>query len=252
VGGPWTARTTGEKLRKNIKKNAHSPRYLTVAEKVDLDQHLDIDSAIALVKSTASAKFVEGVDLAVRLGIDPRKGDQNVRGITQIPHGTGKVRKVAVLAKGDQAKEAEAAGADLVGADELIAKIQGGFKDFDMVLATEEMAPQIGKIGRILGPKTPNKRNGTVTNNIGAAVKDIKAATRIEYKADKAGVVHLLVGKVNFSEEQLKENIRVALNAVIKAKPSSAKGKYLVSATLSSTMGPGVPLDVNLASKFAA
>jgi large subunit ribosomal protein L1 len=239
-------------LRKNIKKNAHSPRYVSVAGKVDADLPLEIDAAIALVKATASAKFVEGVDLAIRLGIDPRKGDQNVRGITQIPHGTGKVRKVAVLAKGDQAKEAEAAGADIVGADDLIAKIQGGFKDFDMMLATEEMAPQIGKVGRILGPKTPNKRNGTVTNNIAAAVKEIKAATRVEYKADKAGVVHLLVGKVNFSDEQLKENIRVALGAVLKAKPSSAKGKYIVSLTLSSTMGPGIPVDINLASKFAA
>jgi large subunit ribosomal protein L1 len=238
-------------LRKNDKARPHSGRYQEAAAKFDKDNLHDVDDAIKLVKESATAKFVESIDLALRLGIDPRKGDQNVRGITSLPHGTGKTRKVAVLAKGDLAKEAEQAGADHVGAEELITQIQGGFRDFDVILATEEMAPQIGKIGRMLGPKTPNKRNGTVTNNIGTAVTEIKGATRLEYRADKAGVVHLQVGKVNFTDDQIKENIAAALGAVIRAKPASAKGKYLVTATLSSTMGPGIPLDPMAAQKIA-
>lgn len=238
-------------MRQNIRKAPHSPRFTSVAEKVDKDALLDIDSAVALVKATATAKFVESIDLSLKLGIDPKKNDQNVRGLTSLPHGTGKKRVVAVLAKGDLAKEAEAAGADEVGAEELITKIQGGYKAFDVILATEEMAPQIGKIGRALGPKTPNKRNGTVTNNIGTAVKEIKGATRIEYRTDKAGVVHICIGKVNFTDDQIKENFKAALGAVLKAKPSTAKGKYLLTATLSSTMGPGVHLDTTSVSKFA-
>ena len=190
-------------MRKNIRKKPHSPRYVAAAATVDKDIFVELHQAIAQVKGSATAKFVESIDLAIRLGIDPRQSDQNVRGITSLPHGTGKVRKVAVLAKGDLAKQAEDAGADIVGADDLIAKIQQGFKDFDVILATEEMAPQIGKIGKALGPKTPNKRNGTVTNNVATAVKEIKGATRVEYRADKAGVVHMSIGKVNFTDEQL-------------------------------------------------
>jgi large subunit ribosomal protein L1 len=233
-------------LRTNNKKNPHSPRYEALATKVNPDVPVEPDAALALVKETASAKFVESVDLAIRLGIDPRKGDQNVRGITNLPHGTGKVRKVAVLAKGDLASQAQEGGADTVGGDELIAQIQGGFRDFDVLLATEEMAPQIGKIGRLLGPRTPNKRNGTVTNNIGAAVREIKGATRVEYRADKAGVVHMAIGKVNFSDDQLGENFRAALDAVVKAKPAGAKGRYIQSVTVSASMGPGIPVDASL------
>ena len=239
------------KNQKNLSKQ-HSARYDLAAPQVDRDTLLEIFPALQLVKQTATAKFVESVDLAVRLGIDPKKSDQNVRGITNLPHGTGKSRKVAVLAKGDLAAQAAEAGADMVGAEELITQIQGGFRDFDVLLATEEMAPQIGKIGRILGPRTPNKRNGTVTNAIGAAVREIKMATRVEYRADKAGVVHLSIGKVNFSDEQLAENFRVALNALLRAKPATAKGKYVQSITVSASMGPGIPLDTTLASKFAA
>lgn len=238
-------------MRKNTKKNLHSPRFEALATQVNKDDLLALEDALSKVKATATAKFVESVDLAVKLGIDPRKSDQNVRGITTIPHGTGKKRKVAVLAKGDLAAEAEKAGADLVGAEDLISKIQGGEKDFDVILATEDMAPQIGKIGRILGPKTPNKRNGTVTNNIAAAVREIKAATRVEYRADKAGVVHLSIGKVNFTDEQLSENFVAAFGAVLKAKPASSKGRYVQSITLSATMGPGIALDPTLASKLA-
>lgn len=185
--------------------------------------------------------------MSIKLGIDPRK--ENVRGTTNLPHGTGKVKKVAVLAKGDAAKEAEQAGADTVGADDLITKIQNGFKDFDIIIAHEEMAPQIGKIGKMLGPKTPNKRNGTVTNSVATAVKEIKGATRVEYRADKGAVVHVPLGRANYTEAQLLENLNVALSAVVKAKPSTAKGKYIHSITISSTMGPGVHVDVAVATK---
>lgn len=239
-------------MRKNVKKNQHSPRYEALVATVEKDTTLTVEEALLKVKATANAKFVESVDLAVKLGIDPRKGDQNVRGLTTLPHGTGKNRKVAVLAKGDLANEAEKAGADVVGAEDLIARIQGGDKDlkFDILLATEEMAPQIGKIGRILGPKTPNKRNGTVTNNIATAVKEIKAATRAEYRADKAGVVHMAIGKVNFTDDQLQENFKAAVGAILRAKPSSAKGRYLQSITVSASMGPGVKIDMLQATKF--
>jgi len=238
-------------LRKNIRKNPHSPRFEAIAKTVDKDTALETTAALAQVKATATAKFVESIDLAVKLGIDPRKGDQNVRGITNLPHGTGKVRKVAVLARGDLATQAETAGADTVGGDELIAQIQAGFRDFDVLLATEEMAPQIGKIGRMLGPRTPNKRNGTVTNLIGNAVREIKGATRVEYRADKAGVVHMSIGKVSFTDEQLEENFKAGLGAVIKAKPAGAKGRYIQSITVSATMGPGIPVDIATASKLA-
>lgn len=238
-------------MRKNTRKNAHSPRFVEASKLVEKDHLYELDEAIALVKKSATAKFPESVDVAVRLGVDSRKSDQNVRGITNLPHGTGKSKKVAVLAKGDHAKDAEAAGADAVGDEDLISKIQGGFRDFDVVLASEEMAPQIAKIGRLLGPKTPNKRNGTVTNNIGAAVKEIKGATRVEYRVDKAGVVHMGIGKVNFTEAQIRENFIAALSALVKAKPATAKGKYLQSITLSSTMGPGVSIDTVTANKLA-
>ncbi len=238
-------------MRQNIRKNPHSPRYLAIAKGIDPESPVEVSEAITLVKQTANAKFVESIDIAVRLGIDPRKSDQNVRGITNLPHGTGKIRKVAVLARGEQAVQAEAAGADTVGGDDLIAKIQAGFRDFDVILATEEMAPQIGKIGRMLGPRTPNKRNGTVTNNVGTAVKEIKGATRVEYRAEKAGVVHMSIGKVSFTEDQILDNFKAALNAIIKAKPSSAKGKYIQSITLSATMGPGIPVEATLAAKLA-
>lgn len=239
-------------MRQNIRKQRHSPRFTSLASQIEQDAVHGVDEAIALLRKTATAKFVESIDLAVRLGVDPRKSDQNVRGITNLPNGTGRNKKVAVLAKGDMAKEAEDAGADIVGADDLIAKIQGGFRDFDVVLATEEMAPQIGKIGRILGPRTPNKRNGSVTNNIGTAVKEIKGATRVEYRTDKAGVVHLQIGKVSFTDEQIKQNFATAIDALVKAKPASAKGKYMVSVTISSTMGPGISIDPALAAKASA
>jgi len=237
-------------MAKKIKKSKHSQRYLEAQKEVDADKLYELTEAIALVKKLANTKKLkESIDLAIRLGIDPRKSDQNVRGITNLPHGTGKSKSVAVLAKGDLAKEAEGAGADFVGDEDLIKKILDGSIQFDVMLATNDMAPQIGKVGRVLGPKTPNKRNGTVTDQIGTAVKEIKAATRVEYRVDKAGIIHLPLGKVSFSDDQIKENFVTALDAVIKAKPSTAKGKYLVTVTMSSTMGPAIRLDTGLATK---
>lgn len=237
-------------MRKNNKSKKHSPRFAALASTIEADVTLPVEEAIQKVKATANAKFVESVDLAIKLGIDPRKNDQNVRGITNIPHGTGKTKKIAVLARGEQAKAAEDAGADTVGADELITKIQNGFRDFDVVLAAEDMAPSLGKIGKLLGPKTPNKRNGTVTNNLGVTVKEIKAATRVEYRTDKEGVMHLIIGKVNFTDAQLLENFLAVYGAVVKAKPSTAKGRYIVSITMSASMGPGIKVDSNLATKM--
>ncbi len=239
-------------MAKKIKKNKHSQRYLAIQKEVEADKLYELGEAISLVKKLANTKNLkESVDLAIRLGIDPRKSDQNVRGITNLPHGTGKVKTVAVLAKGDLAKEALTAGADFVGDEDLIKKIQEGTIQFDVMLATNDMAPQIGKVGRILGPKTPNKRNGTVTDQIATAVKEIKAATRVEYRVDKAGIIHLPLGKVSFTEDQIRENFVTALDAVIKAKPPTAKGKYLVTVTMSSTMGPPIRLDSTVANKAA-
>jgi large subunit ribosomal protein L1 len=237
--------------RKSKKKALHSQRFAALEKNVEKDKLYTVEEAVALVKQNANAKFAESVDVAMRLGVDPKKGEQNVRGTTNLPHGTGKNKTVAVLASGDDIKAAEAAGADFVGEDEIIKKVQEGWKDFDVMLATEAMAPQIGKIGRFLGPRTPNKRNGTVTNDIAKAVKEIKGASRIEYRIEKAGIVHLGIGKVNFTEEQILDNLRTALDAVIRAKPAGAKGRYLQSITLSSTMGPGIKIDPTTASKFA-
>ncbi|HWP30670.1 MAG TPA: 50S ribosomal protein L1 [Fimbriimonadales bacterium] len=236
-------------MRQTIRKEPHSRRY---AEARKLSDRLTLHSpeeAISLVKKAATAKFDETVNLAVRLGIDPKKGDQNVRGICTLPHGTGKSRKVAVLAKGELAEIAKQAGADEVGGDELVEKIAAGYKDFDILLAAENMAPSLAKIGRVLGPKTPNKKNGTLTNDLANAVREIKQATRVEYRNDKAGIVHIPIGKCSFSEEQLLENFYAAIQALYKAKPPSAKGKYFVSITLSSTMGPGFRVDPALALK---
>lgn len=238
-------------MAKKKKKAPFSQRFAALNSQVDSDKLHTVDEAVALVKKLATAKFPESVELALRLGIDPKKSDQNVRGITNLPHGTGKNKTVAVLASGDDIKAALDAGADFAGDEDIIKKVQEGWKDFDVMLATDAMAPQIGKIGRFLGPRTPNKRNGTVTSDIAKAVKEIKGASRIEYRLDKAGNVHLQIGKVTFSEDQIKENMRVALDAVIRAKPASSKGRYLQNVAISSTMGPGIKIDPTGASKFA-
>ncbi len=240
--------------KSKAKPNKRSARFSEIEKQVDAEKLHTVEEAIALLKSTAKAKFVESIDLAIRLGVDPRKGDQNVRGVTSLPHGTGRTRVVAVLAKGENAAAAEAAGADFVGDEDLIKRIQEGDKTlkFDVMLAATDMAPQIGKIGRFLGARTPNKRNGTVTDDIGQTVTEIKKAARVEYRLDKAAIVHMQVGKVNFTDEQIRENILAALDAVVKAKPSTAKGRYLQSITVSTTMGPGIRLDNLALSKAGA
>jgi len=198
--------------------------------------------AIELVKKMAKANFDETVELAIKLGVDPKHADQQVRGAVVLPHGTGRTRKVLVFAKGDKVKEAEDAGADYVGGQELAEKIQNeNWLDFDVVVATPDMMSVVGKLGRILGPKglMPNPKSGTVSFEIGKAVKEIKAG-KVEYRVDKSSIIHLPIGKVSFETEQLRENFATVMEEIVKAKPAAAKGKYLRSVTLSSTMGPGV------------
>jgi large subunit ribosomal protein L1 len=221
----------------------HGKRYLEAAKGRQPDYEYEPLEALQLVKKLAPAKFDETVDCAVALGVDPRHGDQVVRGTAILPHGTGKVRRVAVVAKGDKAKEAQDAGADIVGEDDLIADIQNGMREFDILCATPDMMPKVGKLGKLLGPKMPNPKSGTVTNDIGKVVQEIKSASRVEYRVEKAGIIHAPIGKVSFSPEQLAENFDALIGALVRAKPSSAKGRYLKSITVSSTMGPGVKVD---------
>ncbi len=229
----------------------HGKRYKEAAKLLEKERLYEPMEAISMVKKAANAKFNETVDVAVRLGVDPRHGDQMVRGTTSLPHGTGKVRRVAVFAKGEKAVEAEEAGADVVGAEDLVAKIQGGWREFDILCATPDMMRIVGQLGRLLGPRMPSPKAGTVTNDIGNVVRSIKSASRVEYRVEKAGIVHLPIGKTSFPEEHLQENLQVLLGALLKAKPAAAKGKYLRSITLSSTMGPGFPLDVQKAQALA-
>lgn len=220
-------------------------KYVEAAKLINKEAIYDVAEAVSLVKKTAGAKFDETVEAHIRLGVDGRHADQQVRGAVVLPHGTGKTVKVLVFAKGDKVAEAEAAGADFVGGDELIPKIQNdGWFDFDVVVATPDMMGVVGRLGRVLGPKglMPNPKAGTVTMDVTKAVADIKAG-KIEYRLDKTNIIHVPVGKASFTEEQLSENFETLMSAIIKAKPASAKGQYLKSVTLASTMGPGVKLN---------
>ena len=203
-----------------------------------------LKEAVGLVKQAAYAKFDESVDLALRLGVDPKRSDQMVRGTTVLPHGTGKKLRVLVFAKGEKEQEARAAGADYVGADDLMEKIKGGWMDFDQAISTPDLMGAVGKLGKVLGPRglMPNPKTGTVTFEVGKAIAEIRKG-RVEYKVEKAGIVQVPVGKVSFDEQRLYENAHSILESVMKAKPASCKGRYLKSATISSTMGPGVKLD---------
>lgn len=216
-------------------------RLAEAAKKVDRDAYYEPEEAIRLVKETATAKFDETVDVAVRLGVDPKKQDQAVRGVVVLPHGTGKTRKVLVFAKGEKAKEAESAGADYVGDQDLINRIQQGWFEFDVCVATPDMMSEVGKLGRLLGGKglMPNPKSGTVTFDVGKAVQEIKAG-KIEFRMDKAGQIHAPIGKVSFSVEQLTENLKALIDAINRAKPAAAKGTYLRNIVVSSTMGPGI------------
>ena len=200
--------------------------------------------AISLVKTNAKAKFDETVEIALKLGVDPRHADQQVRGAIVLPHGTGKTRSVLVFAKGEKATEAENAGADFVGADDMVAKIQGGWFGFDVAVATPDMMGVVGKLGKLLGPKglMPNPKVGTVTFDVDRAVKEIKAG-KVEYRVEKTGIIHAPIGKVSFESEKLNENFQTIVEAIIKAKPAGAKGQYIKTATVSSTMGPGVKIN---------
>lgn len=213
--------------------------------KIERTRTYPLEEAIALVKGASYAKFDETVDLSVRLGVDPRKADQMVRGAVVLPNGLGKTVRVLVFAKGEKAQEAKEAGADLVGADDLVAKIQEGWFDFDTAIATPDMMGTVGKIGKLLGPRglMPNPKVGTVTFDVGRAVTEAKSG-KVEYRVEKAGIVHAPVGKVSFDGEKLQGNIVALMDALLKAKPSTAKGVYLKKVSLSSTMGPGVVVDL--------
>lgn len=219
-------------------------KYQEAAKLIDREKLYDPMEALELVKKTASAKFDETVDVSVRLGVDPRHADQQVRGAVSLPAGTGKAVRVLVFAKGEKAKEAEAAGADVVGAEDVVTKIQEGWLDFDVAVATPDMMGVVGKLGRVLGPRglMPNPKTGTVTFDVAGAIKEIKAG-KVEYRTDKTGIVAAPIGKVSFEADKLGVNFKALLDALVRAKPAAAKGVYLKSITVSSTMGPGIRIN---------
>jgi len=223
-----------------------SKTYLETRKKIDPSTKYELEAGLKLLKGSARTKFDESVDMAIRLGVNPKHADQMVRGTVSLPHGVGKVVRVLVFAKGEKEKEAQEAGADFVGAEDLVEKITGGWTDFDKAIATPDMMGTVGKLGKILGPRglMPNPKVGTVTFEVGKAVKELKGG-RVEFKVDKSGIVHTTVGKVSFEEEKLKENVLTLMDVVIRAKPASSKGTYLKSVAISSTMGPGIKLDPN-------
>jgi len=223
---------------------AHGKRYREQYDKVDRDNAYPAPEAIALVKETASAKFDETVEVHLLLGVNVRHADEQLRGTLALPHGLGKDVKIAVFAQGQQARDAEAAGADFVGGQDLAEKVQEGWTDFDVAIATPDMMPAVGQLGRVLGPqgKMPNPKVGTVTDDVEKAVTEAKAG-KVEYRTDRQAIIHMAIGKASFDEDKLLDNYTAVLDEIVRAKPASAKGKYIVSCTLSSTMGPGVRVD---------
>lgn len=222
----------------------HGKNYKNALAKVDREELLTIPEALEKVKTLSTAKFDETVELAIRLGVDPRKAEQIVRGTLSLPAGTGKTNRVAVFAAGEAAQAARDAGADEVGAEDLVAKVAGGFLDFDVAIATPDLMGQVGGLGRVLGPRglMPNPKTGTVTMDVAKAVAEFKGG-RVEYRTDKIGNVQLRVGKVSFSLEDLARNVQAVIDEIVRVKPASAKGRYMMSVTVSSTMGPGVKID---------
>lgn len=222
----------------------HGKSYRAALEKVDRLRQYNIDEAVGLLKETARAKFDESVDLAMNLGVDPRHADQMVRGTVSLPHGTGRDVRVLVFAKGEKALEAQEAGADHVGSSELVEKIKGGWFDFDAVVATPDMMRDVGKLGSVLGPRKlmPNPKAGTVTNDITKTIQELKAG-KIEFRVDKNGIIHAAVGKASFTPDQIMENLKAVIEAVLRARPASTKGTYLERMTISTTMGPGIRID---------
>lgn len=223
-----------------------SKKYEEALKLVDASKAYDIKEAVALVKETAKANFDETIEAAFRLGVDPKKADQQIRGAMVLPHGTGKTQRILVFAKGDKAKEAEVAGADYVGEAEYIDKINEGWFEFDVIVATPDMMAQVGKLGRVLGPKglMPNPKTGTVTFEVEKAVKEIKAG-KVEYRVDKASNVHVPIGKASFDEDKLADNLRALIEQIVKVKPQSSKGTYMKNVSIASTMGPGIKVDVS-------
>ena len=219
-------------------------KFTDAVKLFDRDKLYEVEEAFDLVKKTATAKFDETVEVAVKLGVDPKHADQQVRGAVVLPHGTGKTKRVIVFAKGEKAKEAEAAGADVVGAEDLVAKIQGGWLDFDVAVATPDMMALVGRLGKVLGPRglMPNPKVGTVTADVTRALNEIKAG-KIEYRTDKAGNIHAPIGKASFDADKLDANFRTLIETLIKAKPAVAKGQYIRSVVISTTMGPGIRLN---------
>jgi large subunit ribosomal protein L1 len=220
-------------------------KFKAASEKVDRNKRYRLDDALKLVKETANRKFDETVDAAINLGVDPKHADQVVRGAVVLPHGMGKQVKLAVFAKGDKAREAQEAGADIVGAEDLAEKIQGGFMDFDKVVATPDMMGVVGRLGKVLGPRglMPNPKVGTVTMDIARAIREQKAG-KVEFRVEKAGIVHVPFGKASFDPEKLRANFTAIMEVIFKAKPQTAKGQYVKNVTVSSTMGPGIKVDV--------
>jgi len=225
---------------------AHGKKYAAAAAKVDRTRRYKLEEALALVKGTATKKFDESVDAAINLGVDPKHADQVVRGAVVLPHGMGKTVRLAVFAKADKAREAQEAGADIVGAEDLAEKIQGGFMEFDKVLATPDMMGVVGRLGKVLGPRglMPNPKVGTVSMDISRAVKEQKAG-KVEFRVEKAGIVHVPFGKASFEPEKLKANFNAIMEVIFKAKPQTAKGVYVKNVTVSTTMGPGIKLDLS-------
>lgn len=220
--------------------------YQEAAKMIDRSKEYDVKDAIALLKQVSKAKFDETVEVSFRLGVDPKKADENIRGAVVLPHGTGKTQRVLVFAKGEKIKEAEAAGADYIGDQDIIAKINDGWFDFDVIVATPDMMAEVGKLGRILGPKglMPNPKTGTVTFEVEKAVNDIKAG-KVEYRVDKSSNLHVPIGKISFEDDKLFENFETIVETIIKAKPQSSKGKYVRNLVITSTMGPGIKVDAS-------
>ncbi len=228
-----------------------SKHYRDAAEKIDPERLYAPLDAVRLARDTSSTKFDATVEVALRLGVDPRKADQMVRGTVNLPHGTGKTARVAVFATGERAEQARAAGADIVGSDDLIERVQGGFLDFDAAVATPDLMGKVGRLGRVLGPRglMPNPKTGTVTTDVAKAVSDIKGG-KIEFRVDRHANLHFVLGKASFTDQQLVENYAAALDEVLRLKPSAAKGRYVKKATFTTTMGPGIPVDPNRARGF--
>jgi len=233
--------------------SANGKSYKNAIAKVDRTKRYLLEDGLNLAKETARAKFDETVEMAVRLGVDPRQADQNVRGTVSLPHGMGKTVRIVAFAKGEKEKEAQDAGADFVGSDELIKRISEGWFDFDKAVATPDMMAAVGRIGKILGPRglMPNPKTGTVTVDVAKAIKEIKAG-KLEYRVDKAGIVHIPVGKASFGAAQLIDNATAVLQSILRAKPASAKGNYVRGVTVSTTMGPGIKLDLSQIRLMAA